>query len=134
MTSNSIKSDIKDQEDIRFLVIEFYHQALTDELIGPVFKAANFSLEAHIPVMITFWETILLDVVTYKGNPMLKHIALNKEVPLLGEHFERWMKIWEETVRVNFEGPVADQAISRAASIAQLMQYKISQATSPKGL
>jgi len=134
MTPNPIKSDIKDQEDIRFLVIEFYNQALTDEVIGPVFKAANFSLEAHIPVMVTFWETILLDVVTYKGNPMLKHIALNKEVPLHGEHFERWMKIWEETIKTHFEGPIADQAISRASSIGQLMQYKIKQASSPRGL
>lgn len=134
MTPNSIKRDIKDQEDIRFLVVEFYNKALTDEVIGPVFKAANFSLEAHIPVMVTFWETILLDVVTYKGNPMLKHIALNKEVPLHGEHFERWMKIWEETISSNFEGPVADQAISRAASIGQLMQYKIKQASAPNGL
>lgn len=129
MTTTPIKRDIKDQEDIRFLVVEFYNKALTDEVIGPVFKAANFSLEAHIPVMVKFWETILLDVVTYKGNPMLKHIALNQEVPLKGEHFERWMKIWEETIKTNFEGPVADQAISRASSIGQLMQYKIQQAT-----
>lgn len=129
MTTTPIKRDIQNQEDIRFLVIEFYNRALSDAVIGPVFKAANFSLEAHIPVMVTFWETILLDVVTYKGNPMLKHIALNKEVPLHGEHFERWMKIWEETIRTNFEGPVSDQAVSRATSIAQLMQYKIKQAS-----
>lgn len=134
MTTPLIKRAIKDQEDIRFLVIEFYNQALADLVIGPVFKAANFSLEAHIPVMVKFWETILLDVVTYKGNPMLKHIALNKEVPLKGEHFERWMKIWEETIRTHFEGPVADQAISRASSIGQLMQYKIKQATNTNGL
>ncbi|WP_316820924.1 group III truncated hemoglobin [Pedobacter gandavensis] len=130
----SIKSDIQDQKDIRFLVIEFYNQALTDEVIGPVFKAANFSLDAHIPVMVRFWETILLDVVTYKGNPMLKHIALNHEVPLHAEHFERWMKIWEETIRAHYEGPVADQAISRASSIGQLMQYKIKQVTTANGL
>lgn len=123
-------SDIKDSNDIRFLVDTFYSNALIDPVIGPVFKAANFSLERHIPVMVSFWETILLDVVTYKGNPMLKHIALNKEVPLHGEHFDQWMKIWETTVRTHFEGPVADNAVSRASSIGQLMQYKIKQSSS----
>lgn len=124
------KRDIKDSNDIRFLVDTFYSNALTDPVIGPVFKAADFSLERHIPVMVTFWETILLDVVTYKGNPMLKHIALNKEVPLHAEHFEQWMKIWEATISADFEGPIADNAISRASSIGQLMQYKIKQSSS----
>jgi hemoglobin len=121
--------DIKDSNDIRLLVDAFYSNALIDPVIGPVFKAADFSLERHIPVMVTFWETILLDVVTYKGNPMLKHIALNKEVPLHPEHFDQWMKIWTATISANFKGPVAENAISRASSIGQLMHYKIKQSS-----
>lgn len=117
--------DIENRQDIQYLVESFYQKALKDELIGPIFKAANFSLDAHIPVMITFWETILLDVVTYKGNPMLKHLALDKSVPLEPEHFERWMNIWIETVSQKFEGTKAQQAIIRADSIAKLMQFKI---------
>ncbi|TKC05943.1 group III truncated hemoglobin [Pedobacter frigoris] len=117
--------DIENREDIQYLVEAFYEKALKDEIIGPVFKAAHFSLEAHIPVMVTFWETILLDVVTYKGNPMLKHIALDKTVPLEPEHFARWMSIWTTTVAQKFDGLNAQQAINRADSIAKLMQFKI---------
>lgn len=119
--------DIENRADIQYLVETFYNHALKDEIIGPVFKAANFKLDEHIPVMITFWETILMDVVTYKGNPMLKHLELNKTVPLLPSHFERWMHIWKITVSEAFTGIVAQQAIKRAEGIADLMQHKIKQ-------
>lgn len=119
--------DITDKKDIQYLVENFYNEALTDEIIGPVFKKANFILESHIPTMVSFWETILFDVITYSGNPMLKHIELNKTVSLIPEHFDRWMAIWKKTIKTNFEGPLADKAILRASSIAHLMQYKIQQ-------
>lgn len=119
--------DITDKKDIQSLVENFYYEALTDEIIGPVFKKANFILESHIPTMVSFWETILFDVITYSGNPMLKHIELNKTVSLIPEHFDRWTMIWERTIKTNFEGPLADKAIVRASAIAHLMQYKIQQ-------
>jgi hemoglobin len=120
--------DIQHKEDIQYLVEKFYNAALADALVGPVFKAANFVLESHIPVMVSFWETILFDVITYKGNPMLKHLELNQSVPLKPQHFERWMNIWIATVNNKFKGPLAEKAIIRARSIAQLMEYKIKQA------
>lgn len=119
--------DIADKQDIQLLVENFYNQALNDETIGPLFKKAGFVLESHIPTMVSFWETILFDVITYSGNPMLKHIELNKTVPLMSAHFEQWMNIWKNTVRTNFEGPLAEKAIVRASSIAHLMQHKIGQ-------
>lgn len=122
-----IMRDITDKEDIKLLIISFYEQALGDNIIGPVFKKANFVLQSHIPVMVSFWETILFDVITYSGNPMLKHLELNKTVPLKSDHFERWMHIWKLTVQTNYNGPLADKAILRANSIAQLMQHKIEQ-------
>lgn len=119
--------DIADKKDIQLLVENFYNHALQDETIGPLFKKAGFVLESHIPTMVSFWETILFDVITYSGNPMLKHIELNKTVPLLPADFQQWMNIWENTVKTNFEGPLAEKAIIRASSIAHLMQHKIQQ-------
>lgn len=118
--------DIQNKEDIQLLVSNFYTAALADTVIGPVFKAANFSLDQHIPVMVSFWETILFDIHTYQGNPMLKHLELNQQVTLLPPHFERWMEIWTETINLNFAGPRAKEAVSRASSIGQMMQFKIS--------
>ncbi|SMC85995.1 group III truncated hemoglobin [Pedobacter africanus] len=120
--------DILNKTDIQYLVETFYSKALNDTVIGPVFKQADFKLEAHIPVMVAFWETLLFDVITYSGNPMLKHLELNRRVALKGPHFERWMQIWEETVSSEFQGPLAEKAVIRASSIAQLMSYKIQQA------
>lgn len=118
-------NDIQTKEDLQLLVNSFYSKALADDQIGPVFKAADFSLDKHIPVMVSFWETILFDIHTYKGNPMLKHLELNQQTKLLPAHFERWMMIWKETITANFEGPRAEEAVTRAASIGQMMQFKI---------
>lgn len=117
--------DIQTKEDLQLLVNSFYSRALADEQIGPVFKAADFLLDKHIPLMVSFWETILFDIHTYKGNPMLKHLELNQLTKLLPVHFERWMMIWQETITLNFEGPRAEEAVKRAASIGQMMQFKI---------
>lgn len=125
LTFTSMK-DIEKKEDINLLVNAFYGKALTDEIIGPVFREADFSLEQHIPVMVSFWETILLDEHTYSGNPMLKHIQLNQLVPLKPEHFQRWLALWEEVLKTHFKGARAEEALKRASSIAQMMQIKIS--------
>ncbi|WP_325561593.1 group III truncated hemoglobin [Pedobacter sp.] len=123
--------DIEKKEDLRLLVNEFYNKALQDELIGPVFKSADFSLTAHIPVMVSFWETILFDVHTYSGNPMLKHIQLNQFIPLKPEHFQRWLVLWEDVLKTHFKGERTDEALKRASSIAQMMQIKISRSAQP---
>jgi|TARA_B110000261_G_C13059187_1_gene347448 hemoglobin len=44
----------------------------------------------RIPIIYDFWETTLLGVTKYKGNPMLKHIELNTMEELNAEYFERW--------------------------------------------
>ena len=75
--------------------------------------------------MISFWETLLFGVGSYKGNPMLKHIELSKTIPLNTEHFKQWLFLWEETINEIFEGKNANEAIAKAKSISGLMQYKI---------
>jgi hemoglobin len=75
--------------------------------------------------MVSFWETILLGAASYKGNPMIKHIELNKLSPMTHTHFERWLTFWQETINENFAGVRSVEAISRAQSIAQIMQIKI---------
>jgi hemoglobin len=78
-----MKKDIETAEDITRLVNSFYTKVINDVKIGYIFKtAANFSFEKHIPIMISFWETLIFGLAGYKGNPMLKHIELNKTIPL----------------------------------------------------
>ena len=121
-----MKNDIATTDDIEALVNKFYTKVINDETIGYIFKnVAGFSLEKHIPIMVSFWETLLFGKANYKGNPMVKHIELNKIIPLEPKHFTQWLNLWQETVHENFYGNNANEAIAKAKNIAGLMQYKI---------
>lgn len=123
-----IRRELRDRTGIQFLVDEFYRRVRKDPVIGYIFNdAANFSWETHIPVMVDFWETVLLGTTSYKGNPMVKHIELNRRTPLTEEHFARWKKLFFETLDAHFTGEKAAEAKKRAESIAALMMYKIAE-------
>ena len=118
--------DIETREDIELLVNEFYKKVIPDRLIGHFFtRVVHFSWEEHIPVMISFWESVLLGGQAYKGNPMVKHIELDRLYPLDPLHFDRWLYLWQETVRQLFAGPTANEAIDRAHTIAQIIKTKV---------
>ena len=120
--------EIQSREDIIFLVDTFYKQVLTDEAIGYIFtEVAQLDWEKHMPVMYDFWETMLLGNMLYKGNPMLKHIALDQKEKLTARHFDRWIQLWRETLKKHFTGEKAEEAMQRAEMMRQLMQYKIEQ-------
>lgn len=118
--------DIENVNDIEFLVDEFYQKVVVDELLGRFFTiVVNFEWEVHIPIMVSFWETVLLGKASYKGNPMNKHIELDKLSKLEPVHFERWLELWKATVNENFIGEKAAEAIVKAETIAKLMQSKL---------
>ncbi len=130
-----MKNDILNKIDIETLVNKFYEKVVVDETIGFIFtKVAHFSFDIHIPIMVNFWDFILFGSTNYKGNPMEKHIDLNKSIPLTKPHFETWLKLWEQTVTENFEGQNANQAITRAKNIGAIMQYKIENRNNSKSI
>jgi len=121
--------DIQTRQHIETLVSSFYRKVLGDEVIGTFFtEVVQLDFEVHMPTMYDFWESILLGKQVYKGNPMLKHIALNRQKPMQKPHFDRWLGLWRETVEEQFEGPVAEKAIRTAQQIGGLMQVKVKQA------
>lgn len=121
--------DITDFEDIKLLVDSFYQKVLSDAVIGYIFTdVVQLNWEHHIPVMYNFWETTLLGRVSYKGNPMQVHKGLNIKEKLTSEHFNQWLRLFNETVDEHFQGEKSDLAKQRALSIATMIQIKISQA------
>ena len=123
-----MKKEIETRADIELLVDEFYKRVKKDEVIGYIFNnAVNFSWEKHIPVMYSFWESMLLDKFTYKGSLMMKHLELDEREQLKPEHFARWKKLFFETLDAFFEGEKADEAKKKVESMEQLMQFKIEQ-------
>ena len=116
------QKEIQSREEIKQMVDSFYSKVNEDELLSPVFNEfAGVDWESHLPKMYDFWTTILLGEMTYKGNPFLKHIPL----PIDKQHFDRWIKLFLETIDEHFKGEVAAEAKQRAMSIAGIFQYKL---------
>lgn len=119
--------ELTTSEDIHFLVNSFYSKVREDVLIKHFFiEVVELDFSVHIPKIASFWGNILLGSHEYKGNPMTKHIELAQKTPLEKVHFERWLKLWNETVDEYFTGPKAEEAKERASSIASVMLYKVS--------
>ncbi|MBK8625562.1 MAG: group III truncated hemoglobin [Saprospiraceae bacterium] len=123
-----MKQDIKNRNDIELLVNTFYDKVKTNNILGNIFiDLAKVDWESHLPIMYSFWASILLNEQSYKGNTMTKHIILSKSVSLKSQQFTEWLDIFISTVDELFEGIKAEEAKFRAENIAKLMQYKIEQ-------
>jgi len=116
-------SDINNKEDIRKFVDLFYQKVQHDTLIGPVFHARipNDKWPIHLERMYGFWNTVLFAQMEYRGNPFSKHVGL----PIEKVHFDRWIALFEETVIMNFEGPNAQEVITRAHKMGALFSSKL---------
>jgi hemoglobin len=125
--------DITDRAGIERLINIFYEKARIDETIGFIFAdVIPMDWEKHIPLIVDFWETILLDNPVYTKNAMEVHYDLNKKIPLQKEHFNSWVRLFTTTVDDLFEGKIAALAKTRAKSIAAVMLFKMENAK--KGL
>ena len=112
----------------------FYSKALEDPVIGYLFTdVARLDLEAHVPVIAAFWETILLGARTYGGGAFRPHAALHARSPLRAGHFERWLALWRETVGELFAGPRAELAKAHARRVAQAFHARLYNHPSPYG-
>jgi len=120
------KQDICTTEDINHLVNNFYQKALTDDKIGHFFTEVIFlEIEKHLPIICLFWESILFNNSTYKGNPMVKHLRMHQKHALSKSDFNQWIALWEQTVNQFFKGEKAQKAIESAKNIGNLMQFKL---------
>jgi hemoglobin len=119
-------SDIASRADCERLVREFYTRAFADPIIGFLFTdVAKLDLEAHIPRITAFWETILLGAHSYGGGAFRPHAALHAKVPLLRGHFDRWVTIWSETVDDLFAGERAEHAKAHARRVAHAFRRRL---------
>ncbi len=119
-------TDITSRADIEKLITAFYEKVKLDTTIGFIFNdVVKINWAAHIPIIIDFWESILLDNPVYTKNAMEVHFDINKKVSLQKEHFKSWVQLFTSTVDELFEGKTAALAKTRAKSIASVMQLKM---------
>ncbi|HUM52725.1 MAG TPA: group III truncated hemoglobin [Chitinophagales bacterium] len=121
-----MKHDIQTRDDLYLLVKTFYEKLFADELLKTIFiDVAKIKLEEHLPILVDFWDSILLDGDTYRRNQMEKHTELNKRFRLEKQHFDQWIFLWNQTIDELFIGEKAEHAKFRAKSIADIMSYKM---------
>jgi hemoglobin len=118
--------DIETRDDVELLVRTFYGRALTDPIIGFIFTdVAKLDLEEHVPVITSFWETVLLGGRSYSGGAFRPHYALNQQVRLRAGHFQRWLALWQTTVDELFAGEHAELAKSHAIRVGAAFHSRL---------
>jgi hemoglobin len=118
--------DIADRSDCESLVRAFYSRAMVDPIIGYLFTdVARLDLEAHVPRITSFWETILLGAGSYRGGAFAPHAALHASSPLRLGHFERWLALWRAAVDERFAGERAELAKAHAERVAAAFHARL---------
>ncbi|GGH58738.1 hemoglobin [Filimonas zeae] len=121
-----MKKDIENRQDIQLLVDNFYTKVKADATIGYFFsEVVPVNWQSHLPRMYSFWETVLLGQASYKGNPLLKHIDINRLQPLLDKHFDQWLVLWHQTINELFDGPIAESAKRKPEQMKIIMLSKM---------
>ena len=117
------------ENSIAAMVDTFYGAIRRDQMLGPIFAdAIGDEWTPHLAKMKAFWSSVLLASRTYKGNPMIAHLALPR---LTETHFERWLELWRETAAALCSEELAQIFIQRAEMIGARLLYTISQYHDP---
>jgi hemoglobin len=120
------RHDIETRADCEELVRAFYGRAMVDPIIGFLFTdVAKLDLEAHIPRITNFWDTILLGARSYGGGAFRPHVELHLKVPLTRGHFDRWLYLWAMTVDELFAGERAELAKAHASRVASAFESRL---------
>lgn len=118
--------DIETEADVALLVERFYARVRQDAELGSIFDdVVQVNWPEHLPRIIAFWSTMLLNTGTYAGNPMRAHFELALKTSLRPAHFDRWLSLFFQTLTDLFSGPRTDEARQRAHGIATVMQSRL---------
>lgn len=106
------------EELIRDVVAEFYRRARRDERLGPVFETRIHEWDGHLARMADFWSAAMLRTRRYSGNPVERHRPIEE---LAESHFDRWVELFEATVRDLCPPREAEAFLSRARRMREGM-------------
>ena len=109
------------KENVDLLVTNFYTKVLEDELISPFFikklgkKLDSKVWQKHIVLISNFWYTIATGKGIYSGSPFAPHMQIEG---LKRESFERWLKLFFETLDEIYVTDIANAFKERSSIIA----------------
>jgi hemoglobin len=106
--------------DIHDTLVAFYAQLESEPLLAPYFETLDMT--AHMPRIVSFWETLLFHTGSYSGNAFLPHLTMPG---LTSAHFAKWVATLEAILDARFEGPTTERMKSLAHRIAYSMQLRL---------
>jgi hemoglobin len=124
--------DLDRRAEVHDLVVAFYREIVFDDVLAPVFtEVAEVDWAEHIPKLIDYWCRVLLDEIGYRGSLLAAHRHVHDQVPFEPVHFERWLRLWNQSIDRRWSGPKAEQAKAHAAHLGGVIARHISGATAP---
>lgn len=126
---DDLRPDVVDRDDVERLVRDFYRSAAMDDVLGPVFEAANVNWNAHIATLIDFWSWQLLGEPGYDGHPLRAHEPVDARTPLSDAHYDRWVELFCDAVDAAFQGTRAEIAKARGRKMAAAMRRLLAGST-----
>ena len=118
--------DLETPDDVHLMVRTFYQRVREDEQLGPIFDGvAQVDWDEHLPIMFTFWESLLLHTSRYRNNALEPHLQLFQKIPFEPELMQRWLHIFHQTVDDLFQGAGADKAKRFSEGIAHNLDRQI---------
>ncbi|MDH5609574.1 MAG: group III truncated hemoglobin [Cyclobacteriaceae bacterium] len=123
------KHDIENRQDVELLVRTFYGKVRDHEVLGPIFNEKINDWESHLIQLVDFWESMLLMVNKYQGNPMQAHIEVDAHFDHSIEqaHFGHWLELWLTTLHEHFDGIHAETAKERARNMSHMLFMRMFQ-------
>lgn len=119
-------TDLVDRADVEALLRRFYGRVLSDDVLAEPFVGVRaIGLDAHLPKMCDFWETVLFRAGSYRGSALNAHRDVHHRTRLSADHFVRWLSVWHDTVDEMYHGPAAERAKVQAARIAWAMHRRL---------
>lgn len=118
--------DLDCRENIDAMVHGFYQRLLNDPVMAPVFlDVAAIDLSKHLPIICQYWHKMLLGEGGYQRHMMAKHRGLDDQMPLTGEHHERWLGHFMANLEGRYAGPKTDRARELAARIMDNLYHQL---------
>lgn len=114
--------EVVDRVNINEMVRKFYAKVLDDELLSPFFRKAlgddlkNGKWHEHLHTLDNFWMLMMTGKRGYGGDPFPPHAFLG---PLTPETFERWLKLFRETLDSLYTPEIADKFYTKANILAE---------------
>lgn len=110
------------EAEIGRLIDRFYENCRADPVLGPVFEAHIDDWDAHLARMRDFWTSAIYRTGRYAGNPLELHRGIGELAP---EHFDRWLVLWEHTVRQVVRTDVAGDLVEFPRRVARAMAARL---------